>query len=279
MADIRSRQFDLRSLAPILAAVVMAGCAAATPRAGLPTGEENPPVDFYVEPLHSTAKLDPAATVHIVNRWGDIQVRSATEAGSVQVDAAVQRIGESPPARPTFAISEDSGRFDLEVQYPAAALEPRTGRVDLAVYVPDGMHVDLETLDGGIEVKKTSLDLKARTQSGDVFFINQGDVDVETDSGNVVARPTRPGWGALRLYSYRGKITALLPAGQGLEVVARGTGDIHSDWPLESQGPNHLLAFGVQDEKRDTVLITSGGSIELLEVVLRPELGETQTRP
>lgn len=227
-------------------------------------------MDFYVERMQSSTKLGQAARVTIINHWGDIRLRSGEAAGAIVADAAVQRIGEPFPAKPEFEITEDSDSFELVVRYPGASLEPRSGRVDLAVYVPEGFKVDLQTLDGTIEAKKTAVDLRARTRSGGVSFINQGRAEVETRSGTILARPTAPGWGALKLFSAEGKITAFLPVGKGLEVISRGTGDIQSDWPLVLSGSYRLLRLGDQDSDRDTALITSGRAIELLEVVTHP---------
>jgi len=253
---------------------VLCACAFPSPRQGAPEPSDRPPLDFYVEQVKSTSKLSPAAEIHIVNHWGDIRVRSGDPSGGIVIDAAVQRIGEPFPARPELAVTENSDSFELVVRYPGASMEPRSGRVDLAVYVPDGLKVSLETLDGKVEAKKTAVDLKARTRSGDVLFINQGEADVETESGEIIARPTAPGWATLKLYSATGRIMAFLPVGPGLEVVARGTTDIRSHWPLVRDGEHHLLLLGGNHRDRDQALITSGRSIELLEVVLEPGASE-----
>lgn len=255
----------------------LGACSSPAPSKGASATDDWPPLDYYVERLESETRLDHRAGVHIVNHWGDIRVRSG-DAGSIRIDAAVQRIGAPFPERPEFRVTENASSYELVVQYTEASLEPRTGRVDLAVYVPDSVRLRLETLDGTIEAKETTVDLTARTVSGEVFFINQGNADVETQFGNITARPTAPGWGALTLYTATGKIAAFLPVGRGLEAIARGTENIHSDWPLVNSKGLHLLALGTQDKGKDTALITSGGSIELLEVVLGPLSGEQQTR-
>lgn len=248
----------------------LCGCAAAPEERTDGRNPDWPPLEFYVQHLTGTTKLAPGSDIRIVNHWGDIRVRSAPGGDPVMADAAVQRIGEPFPSKPRLAVSEDGRSFSLEVEYPGASLEPRTGRVDLAVFIPAGHAVFLETLDGTIETKRTRLDLTARSSSGEIRFINQGTADVETQSGRVVARPTEPGWGMVRLYSATGKVTAFLPAGAGLRVTARGTDEIVSDWPLSYQGGAHLITLGAQNNDRDEVLITSGRAIELFEIVLAP---------
>lgn len=270
---LESRPVWLGTLLAWLAAAALAACSSTPPP--VRQGQTNePPLDFYVERLQSSTKLSESARVTIVNHWGDIRLRSQEVPGAVVVDAAVQRIGDPFPARPEFAVREGGDSFELAVRYPDASLDPRSGRVDLAVYVPDGFEVNLETLDGKVEAKKTAVDLKARTRSGDILFINQGEADVETESGEIIARPTAPGWATLKLYSATGRIVAFLPVGPGLEVIARGTADIRSQWPLVRDGEHHLLLLGGNHRDRDQALITSGHSIELLEVVLEPGASE-----
>lgn len=233
-------------------------------------GPDDPPLDFYTEHLETRTALAKGATVRIINRWGDIRVRAAN-GDRVSLDASIQRIGEPFPARPELRIAEQTVGFGLEVLYPGASLEPRTGRVDLVVYVPAGLKASLETLDGTIELKKTAVDLSARTVSGNVQFINQGNVVVVSQTGDILARPVEPGWGALELSSQSGEVTVYLPGGGEFEVIARGTDHIESDWPVMPGAGGYLIKFGNQGEKRDRVLITSGSAIRVREVLLRPD--------
>ena len=235
-----------------------------------PEVPEDPPLDFYTEHLETRTAPGKGTTVRIANHWGDIRVRAAN-GDRVSLDAAIQRIGEPFPARPEFRFDEQTMGFGLEVLYPGASLKPRTGRVDLVVYVPARLMVSLETLDGTIELKKTAVDFSAVTDSGNVEFINQGNARVVSQAGDILARPVEPGWGLLELSSKSGEITAYLPGSGGVEVIARGTDRIESDWPVTPGDGAHLIKFGDQGEKRDRVLITSGSAIRVREVLSRPD--------
>lgn len=255
---------------PLIAAVVSAAACSAWQATSESANPQPRALDFHTESIESTVKLYPSAEVRIDNPWGDIRVRQHDQPGLVIVDAAIQRIGAEPPPNPDLRVSETREEFRLEVDFPGARLEPRTGRVDLVVYVPGGMPLRLRTRGGLIEAKKTANPIAAQSDSGNIHVINTGAISARTESGKIRARPTRPGWEEMDLASVSGAITAFLPGAEPLSLTASGSPSIHSDWPLETDGSSHSLTRSPGAVGADRVHIRTSGMIELYEVIVPP---------
>jgi hypothetical protein len=252
-----------------VAVVLATACVA---RQTVPAAAEagSQPFEFHTEAISSTARLSESAVIFVDNQWGDIRVRNHSLAGKVVLEAAIQRIGNEPPPNPELRVNEEQDRFQIEVRFPDARLQPRTGRVDLVIFVPANLSLSLKTGDGLLQAKKTANPIEAQSTSGKIHIINTGAISARSETGAIVARPVSPGWEDLDLASESGAITAFLPGSEPLKLVARGTRGISSQWPLETVGSRHQLTRGPQSADVDRVRIRTAGLIELYEVILPP---------
>lgn len=223
--------------------------------------------EFYEVSLNSKSPIKPSGGVRVHNPWGDIRVRNHAES-TVKVDAAIQRIGTPRPTRPEIEVIDGDGHVSVEVRYPQASIEPRTGRVDLIVFVPRGSSLDVRTLDGYIEIRKTHNPVRAQSTSGQISLVNEGSASLTTDSGEIHLRPIRPGWGRLTAHSNNGLVAAFLPQSPNLSVEVTTANQVSAEFDLERSGDSWKTESG---DGRDRVEISSQGEIKLYKVFLSPE--------
>ncbi|NKI34135.1 hypothetical protein HFP89_03010 [Wenzhouxiangella sp. XN79A] len=218
--------------------------------------------------LHSD-KLDESQPIRVVNRWGNIEVRSAERPGSYRVRAAVQRIGAEPPAPPVFRQRVVDGVAELVVEFADARLTPsRTGRVDLALYVPAGHPLALEARDGLVKARKTANPLRVRTTTGSVQVVNDGPIEVRSESGRVQVRPMYARWGRLDARSDQGIVVAFLPTLAAFELQVEGTDAVYSAYPLVEHAGRLVATHQRPDRPVNRVHLASGQGVEVHEAHL-----------
>jgi len=199
------------------------------------------PVEVRIVELYSD-KLSARQPIRIVNRWGNIEVRARPRTGSFDVTAAIQRIGEVPPPPPRLGQRAVDGTAEFRVDFPGARMEPaRTGRVDIAVFVPPGHPLELEAGNGMVKAVKTANPLRVRTDSGPIRIVNDGPIDARSAAGRIEVRPMYARWDRLHARSESGAVIAYLPTHAPFELVVEGTEEIFSAYPL-TPGAGHYTA-------------------------------------
>ncbi|MEM9301499.1 MAG: hypothetical protein AAGE01_05280 [Pseudomonadota bacterium] len=148
-----------------------------------------------------SAVLGPDETIAVVNRFGDIHVRTAS-AGFVGLTAVAQcRAG-----REVIVSSPRPGGIHIHTDGTGCA------RIDVALHVAPGHPVSLETGDGRISSRGIDNPVSARSVTGEVRLQSSGTMDATTEAGAIVLRPLRPKWrGRHVARSGSGTIRALAP--------------------------------------------------------------------
>lgn len=224
---------------------------------------DRPVVDVSIVDFHSD-KLTTNQPIRIVNHWGNIEVRSRRTPGSFDVTAAVQRIGVDAPPPPEFRQRIVDGVAELVVEFPGARIEPRrSGRVDLAVFVPEGSPLILEARDGLVKAKKVANPLTVRTTTGPVQVVNDGSIDVRSESGRVQVRPMYARWDHVDAQSEHGTVVAFLPTHSSFIVTAEGTDEVFSAYPLSTSSRGLRGRHGAADDLPNRVVLRSSQAIEI----------------
>lgn len=225
-------------------------------------------LDVNIVEFHSD-KLLPGQPVRIENHWGNIEVRSKRIPGSFDVTAAVQRIGHDAPSPPRFRQRIVDGVAELVVEFPGARIEPsRSGRVDLAVFIPAGSPLTLDARDGLVKAKKVANPLTVRTTSGPVQVVNDGSIDVRSESGRVQVRPMYLQWDYVDARSDHGTVVAFLPTNSDFTVTAEGTEQVFSAFPMTATPRGLVGRQGRADDAGNRVVLSSGHAIEIHEAHL-----------
>ncbi len=120
---------------------------------------------------------------------------------------------------------------------------------DFVIRVPDGIKIDVQDVNGDVDVRGASADVIAKTVNGDVHAVTSGgSLRAVTVNGDVIAHmDSLPASGGdIRLETVTGNVVAELPAELNADLDARTvTGALRSDYQLQASGridPRRLRA-------------------------------------
>lgn len=225
-----------RRVLAILLAIAFGGfalpaLATGTGGRGIPESAEVTTLEGGVEILRFERSIEPERTIEEVrvrNPWGDVRVRRAP-VNAVGLSFAVQRLS-SEGLLPDIEAEAKGDRVEVRIDYPGDPARvsrggERPGRVDLVVFAPATAAIDVETDDGELRVAHTTQPIRARSTSGRILVSGGSTLDVESDSGHVLARQVGGVTGASRVRSDRGTVTVLIsPTGDQRIRVRAGAG-------------------------------------------------------
>lgn len=214
----------------VVSTCLLAGCASAPAPQAIAA---DPP--FVIERVDKALSLPQGrVTVHIDNPWGSVNVRG-TDTHEIIVHAVVQRIGVDPD-RARIELAGDAQDASLNIAFERAARDcarrlpggERIGRVDLAVFVPRNVAVDVKVgCDGTLSTDLIRGDLAARTESGRITASATGQVDLESASGRIRAYVGLETNASSRVRS-AGSIVLTLPAAVRALITAHACGGIRT---------------------------------------------------
>ncbi len=189
----------------------------------------------------------PIRHLQIRNDFGDIRARF-TEERKLEAWAVVQRLDPGSEGV-GFTVERRGDTIALAVAYPPGRIRDRDpdpprdsfDRLDLTVFIPEGVSLGAETLRGMVEARGLRSQLTARTQGGDIFAATSGTIQASSSSGAitafVAATPTQP----LRPFLFQsasGPMTLTLSPGADLAIELHTAGVVTSWFPLERhRGP------------------------------------------
>ena len=143
--------------------------------------------------------------------------------------------------------------------------------VTFVVRVPQGVRVDVNTVNGGLEIRGASSAVVARTTNGPVRAESSGGpVSARTTNGPVYARMTTVGDARdLDFSTTNGSVVVEMPDNLGAEVSMSTTnGSVSTEFPATVQGrlnPRRLTVT-LGDGSRHVRLRTTNGNVELRRV-------------
>lgn len=253
-------------------------CALLSACAGPQSAPQDASVPYEVLNRRESFVLAPAITrVVIRNAHGDVRVR-ASDRREVGVYGVIQRIG-SQPLDPSFVTEQTADSFILTMRYPGeeqwAVGDHRRGRVDLGVWLPADVRIEVQTSDGLVQVKRAQQALRVRTDSGRIEVSVRGDLDVESVSGNIMARQINGQWnGVARIVSSTGDIVAAIPPFADVHLVAQAGGTLSTDPGLPAAITKQAAGMAV-DARFGTAThelqLRTDGNIYLLPVIRDPK--------
>lgn len=140
--------------------------------------------------------------------------------------------------------------------------------VDFTVRVPAGVRVDVNTVNGGLEVRGAASEVVARTVNGGIRAETAGGpVSARTVNGSVDARMASVGDARdLDFGSVNGSVSAEFPPSLGAEIeLSTVNGRVNTDFPVTIQGriDPRRLRVTLGDGSRRVRLHTVNGSVSL----------------
>lgn len=253
------------------------------------SAEENIDVDKQAEWLFNTLKdslsAKPGDTLSIHHLHGDVRVE-ADDTDKIQVTALAQYHPDDPRA-PTirFATSPVSGdnnsqQLIIDFAYLEVAEQEAWAkrRIDVGVLVPKNLNLNIETVNGLIELKKIEADAELKSARGDVNYRGKGNVIAHTERGDILARLYDTyDKHHVELSTLTGKIQSVFleQANASITVSTRGTISTDYSIDIERESGSVLKRGKVQiGEKGSSVTIDSHNGDIKLEGLNVPEGSE-----
>lgn len=214
----------------------------------------------------------PIRTLEVRNDFGDVRARLAPDR-RLEALAVVQRLDPGKDGV-GFTVERRGSVVALVVAYPPGRIrdadpEPAKDsydRLDLAVFVPEGISLVAHTLRGQVEVRGLRSDVRAVTRDGPVFVSTTGGLQARSDSGEITARMEKSeGPGPLLLETVTGAIRVTLGPQPGLDLRVETAGMLTSDFPVQRQQVGgRLRAWSAIGRPTRTLLVASGsGTVEI----------------
>lgn len=150
---------------------------------------------------------------------------SAWDRPTVEVQA---RIVSVAPRRSAARRHVDATRIEtgstVRADLPDTHDERGWTSVDYTVRVPRGAALDLDALNGQIDVRGVTGPVTASTVNGRVVLVDVGDrVDAHTVNGRLEVRLAGPGPGRVDVSTVNGSVEVAVPAGYAADVDLRST--------------------------------------------------------
>ncbi|MCW9015465.1 MAG: DUF4097 family beta strand repeat-containing protein, partial [Kangiellaceae bacterium] len=176
--------------------------------------------------------------VVVINSYGNITTRN-TKQGNIEISGIIQRVGPEAPA-PDVNISDNDGVTLIEVVYDQPTTDKyanRIGRMDIGIYVPKGVSVDMKTTFGDIKAKKHASNLTATSTSGKIKLATKGTIIASSESGSInvnllpwEARLFEPAnkQKVYELHTRNGEIKAYFEANANLAITASSGKNVSS---------------------------------------------------
>jgi hypothetical protein len=211
-------------------------------------------------------------------------VRAEASSGNEVEVTATKRGRRSDPASVEIRVVEHSDGVTICAVYPSADsshpntcapdegghMNVRDNDVEVAfnVRVPQGVHFNGRTVNGGIETNALGGDVDAKTVNGSISISAAGVARAKTVNGSITASLGRADWnGTLEFKTVNGAITLDLPSDMNTEVRAETlNGEITTDFQMTVMGRfsrRHLSGTIGSGGGRELDLKTVNGSIRL----------------
>ncbi|MCG8469716.1 MAG: DUF4097 family beta strand repeat-containing protein [Gemmatimonadetes bacterium] len=220
-----------------------------------------------------------AVTVRGVN--GRIIAREA-RGGRVTVEAT-KTARRDDPSSVDIQVIEDAGGVLICAVYPSRRnrdpnrcargrdyemnVNDNDVRVDFVVEVPSGVELEAMTVNGDVEARGLTADVKAVTVNGGIEVESEGVVSATTVNGSIEARMGTAPSERLKFHTVNGGIRLVLPRGTNADVdIETVNGHIDTDFPLTIRGRwGPRSASGeIGSGGPEIELQTVNGSIELV---------------
>ncbi len=139
--------------------------------------------------------------------------------------------------------------------------------LEITVRVPDGVKIDVSSVNGGLDISGATAEVEAHTVNGGIEARSSGGpVNASTVNGEIDVRMGAIGSGNLDFSTTNGSITVTVPDGLNADITMRTVnGSVGSDFPMTVNGrisPRRIAAtIGRGGMKID--LSTVNGSIDL----------------
>jgi hypothetical protein len=234
---------------------------------------------FTENNFHWQGNLKPGQTLEVINRNGDIDASTSSDAARV---AGMKRDGDNDKELfievveysdgvticAVYAKEQTPGRCHHGgVSSESSNWHGHHTKLNFDVQVPGGVHFKALTTNGGVHARDLKSVVEAATTNGNVEVSTSEWASAKTTNGGVRVAMGKANWsGELELLTTNGSVDVTLPASAEFSVRAATTnGGIHTDFPVTVQGSFSAkdLSGTVGSGGRELRVATTNGGIEL----------------
>lgn len=136
-------------------------------------------------------------------------------------------------------------------------------QVDFTIQVPDGVKLEVATVNGGIDALDLASDLEVKTVNGSIHATSSGLVEATTVNGSITAAMGKGSWDRyVNFETVNGSVRLTVPHDLNAELHAESVnGSISSDFPVTMEG-----AFWRRGGSIDGTIGKGGGQLRLSTV-------------
>ncbi|MGD8375521.1 MAG: hypothetical protein PVF68_05220 [Acidobacteriota bacterium] len=207
--------------------------------------------------------VEPGGRLLVDNPFGNVYARFGGYENRIELLATFQRLDQDLPE---LVVHRDQAAAGLDVRVTGGAGESEAGpgparrdRVDLVVYVPSGISLQVRTVKGDIEAKGLEGAFKAVSVAGNVTVRKiHGPIGIETRRGTITATLLTGATADPQvLETETGEIQVHVWEDADLKVDIATSGEISTDFSLEIE---HLR---FQEPGKRALAIIGAGAAEL----------------
>jgi DUF4097 and DUF4098 domain-containing protein YvlB len=215
-----------------------------------------------------TYKVTPGGRLEIININGritaepasgsEVEVRAERSARSISDEQARDLLGK-------IEMREEVGADRIRVEVRAPRLSGPSGHeIKWMIRVPNGVAVDLRTVNGGVRMSALQGDIRARSTNGGIVGsrLAASSLDASVTNGGVeIELASAPSSGTFDLESVNGGVTLSLPSDSKADIVARCVNGGISVTGLD------VVVMGEQTRRRLDGKLNGGGARVSMETV------------
>jgi len=192
--------------------------------------------NWSIEQERTEHEIEASDEVQIVNPWGAVNLR-AGDGEKVVVSTVNQRHREDPRESNVYVQEIPSGLIIRIGFDDPPGVEERSEwqarRVDVGVFVPEGLAVSIRTTDNEIEVRNLVGRADLESTTGDITFRGGGGLRARSDSGSIFAQFHRSDWPLpVEIETRSGDIRAELLEGAAATAHVETRGRITTDFSI-----------------------------------------------
>jgi len=235
--------------------------------------EPSPPAKpFAIERVSWSKDADgpPIRTVEVHNDYGDIRARFTPDR-RIEAWGVVQRLGRGPEGV-GLTVERRGDVVALTVAYPpgriqdseTAPAKDSLDRLDLTVFVPEGVALGARTLRGMVEARGLKSDVTAATLDGNISVSTRGVLQARSERGAVTATiEPSPGSRPLLIETTSGAIELTLSERADLEWTATTSAKVTSAFSLRHHGARARATGTIGHPQRELTVVSQSGAITL----------------
>lgn len=224
--------------------------------------------------------IAPGSSIRVDNTFGDVRLRHGGAEGNLEVAAILQQLSiDGSKLVLETEITDDATvvtivRYDIDGNVDQQAPRGDKARADLAIMVPKGFPIRVETKNGLIEARGVRTDVDLHTANGTIRVVkHQGGITAHTESGSMeITLLSSATEKRMEFSSTTGPITVFTPSDSNLAVTMSTSGAFITDFSLtvehrDTEEPNKTAAAVVGNGGSALDMTSKRGDLALRRVV------------